>query len=80
MVEWPLDTWVDSPIFRWLRDTVLPRLFNTPAEYPEPDKDEASNRALLYEPERYKSALPRAPPPQKPVLFCPLPRQVSHLN
>jgi hypothetical protein len=54
---------------------------NEPAEYPEPDEDEASNEALLQEPERNQSTLPRAPsPPQKAVLFCPLPGQVCHLK
>jgi hypothetical protein len=53
--EWPLDTWVDSPIFRWLRDTFLPMLVNESAEYPEPDEDEASHEALLHEPESLKS-------------------------
>jgi hypothetical protein len=28
--ECPLDTWVDSPIFRWLRDTFLPMLVKEP--------------------------------------------------
>jgi hypothetical protein len=71
---------VDAPIFRWLTDTFLPLLVNAPAEYPEPDEDEASNEALLHEPERYESALPCAPLPQKAVLFCPLPGQVRHLK
>ena len=53
--EWPLDTLVDSPIFRWLRDRFLPILVNECAEYPEPDKNEASNEALLHEPESLKS-------------------------
>jgi len=78
--EWPLDTWVDSPIFRWLRDTFLPMLVKEPAEDPEPDEDEASNEALPHEPEITKCALPSAPPPQKAVLFCPLPGQVRHLK
>jgi len=79
--KWPLDTWVDSPIFRWLRDTFLPMLVNESAEYPEPDEDEALNEALLHEPESLKSTLPCAPPPpQKAVLFCPLPGQVCHLK
>jgi len=52
---------------------------NESAEYPEPDEDEASNEALLHKPESLKSTLPRAPPPpQKAVLFCPLPGQVRH--
>jgi hypothetical protein len=56
-------------------------LVNESAEYPEPDEDEASNEALLHEPESLKSTLPRAPPPpQKAVLFCPLPGQVRHLK
>jgi len=80
--EWPLDTWVDSPIFRWLRDTFLPMLVKESVEYPEPDEDEASNGAPLHEPESLKSTLPRPPPPppQKAVLFCPLPGQVRHLK
>jgi len=55
-------------------------LVNEPAEYPEPDKDEASNQVLLHEAESNQSALPRAPPPQKAVLFCPQPGQVRHLK
>jgi len=78
--EWPLDTWVDSPIFRWLRDTFLAMHVNKPAEYPEPDEDEASNEALLHEPESTISYLPHAPPPQEGVLFCPLPGQVHPLK
>jgi len=55
-------------------------LVKEPAEYPEPDEDEASNEALLHKPESNQSPLPRAPPPQKAVLFCPLPGQVRHLK
>jgi hypothetical protein len=51
-----------------------------PAEYPEPDEDEASNEALLHEPESNKSALPPTPPPQMAVLLCPLPTEVHHLK
>jgi hypothetical protein len=36
--EWALDTWVDSPIFRWLRESFLPMLVKDPAEYPESDE------------------------------------------
>ena len=61
--EWPLDTWVDSPIFRWLMDTFLPMLVEEPTEYPDPDEDEASNEVLLPEPESNKCALPSALPP-----------------
>jgi len=78
--KWPLDTWVDTPIFRWLRETFLPMLVNKHAEYPEPDEDDPSREALLPEQERHKNALPSAPPPQKAVLFCPLPGQVRHLK
>jgi len=79
--DWPLDTWVDSPIFQWLRDTFRPMLVNEPAEYPDPDEDEASNEALLHEAESNQSSMPRAPPPpQKALLFCPLPGQVHHLK
>jgi len=35
--EWALDTWLDSPIFQWLRERLLPMLGNKHAEYPEPD-------------------------------------------
>jgi len=55
-------------------------LVKEPAEYPEPDEDEASNEALLHEPEINKCSLPSAPPPQKEVLFCPLPGQVRRLK
>jgi len=78
--EWPLDTWVDSPIFRWLRDRFLPMLVKEPAEYRKPDKDEASHEALLLEHESNTSALRPAPPPQKAVLFCPMPGEVCHLK
>jgi hypothetical protein len=50
-----------------------------PAEYPAPDEDEASNEVLLHEPESTLCAL-RSTPPQKPVLFCPVPGQVRHLQ
>jgi len=71
----------DFPIVQWLRDTFLPMLVNESAEYPKPDEDEASNEALLHEPESLKSILPCAPPPpQKAVLFCPLPGQCRHLT
>ena len=49
------------------------------AEYPEPDQDDASRETLLPE-ERNENAPPSAPPPQKAVLFCPLPGQVRHLK
>jgi len=55
-------------------------LVNAAAEYPEPDEDEASNEALLHQPESNSRALPCAPPPQKAMLFCPLPGQVRHLK
>jgi len=55
-------------------------LVKEPAEYPEPDKDEAINEALLHEPESNKSPLPPTPPPQKAVLFCPLPDHIRHLK
>ena len=62
--EWALDTWVDSPIFRWLRETFLPMLVKEPAEYPEPDEDDRLRAALLPEPQKHENALPGAPPPQ----------------
>ena len=40
--KWPLATWVDSPIFRWLREIFLPMLVKEHAEYPEPDQDDES--------------------------------------
>ena len=75
----PLDSWVESPIFRWLRETSLPMLVKEPAEYPEPDQDDPSRETLLPE-ERNENAQPSAPPPQRAVLFCPLPGQVRHLK
>jgi len=55
-------------------------LVNAAAVYRKPDKDEASNEALLHEPESNSRALPSAPPPQNAVLLCPLPGQVRHLK
>jgi len=78
--EWPLDTWMDCPIFRWLRDTFLPMLVDSPREYPKPDKGKASNQVLLHRPESINSALLCAPPPPKAVPFCPLPGDVRHLK
>jgi len=78
--EWPLDTWVDSPIFQPLRETFLPMLVNEPAEYPEPDQDDTLREALRPVQVRHDNALPSAPPLQKAVLFCPLPGQVCHLK
>jgi len=78
--EWPFGTWVDSLIFRWLRETFLPMLLHEPSEYPEPDEDNALRDALLPDRERHEHALPSTLPPQKAVLFCPLPGQICHLK
>ena len=78
--EWPLDTRVDSPILRWLKDPFLPMLVNKPAEYPKPDEDDAWRGALLRGSAQYENALPSAPPPQQAVLCCPLPGKVCHLK
>ena len=78
--EWPLDTRVHSPIFRWPRDTFLPMLFKEPAEYPKPDENNARNELPLHEPESIHSSLPSAPPPHKGVLLCPLPSEVRNLK
>jgi hypothetical protein len=79
--EWALNTWVDSPIFRWLRVSFLPMLVKEPAEYPQRDEDDPLREALLPEQRRHENALPGAPPPQKAVQFCPLPATtVRHLK
>jgi hypothetical protein len=67
--ECPLHPWMDSPIFRLLRDTFLPMLVNEPAENSEPDEDDASNKVLLSEPESNKCALSPATPPQRRSYF-----------
>jgi len=54
-------------------------LVKEPGEYPEPDQDDILRETLLPE-ERTENAPPSAPPPQKAVLFCPLPGQVCHLK
>jgi len=77
--EWPLDTWVECPIFRWLRETLLTMLVKERAEYSDPDQDDASRETLLPK-ERNENAPPSAPPQQKVVLFCPLHGQVRHLK
>ena len=66
--EWALDTWVESLIFRSLRETFFPILVKEPAEYPEPDQDDAS-RAMLLPEERNDNAPPSAPPPHMAVLL-----------
>jgi len=78
--EWPLGTWVDSPIFLWLTDTFLSMLVNKTAEYPKPDEGEASNEMLLHELESLKCTMHGALPPQKAVLFCPLSDEFGHLK
>jgi hypothetical protein len=78
--EWPLDSWVDSPIVQRLTVTFLSMLENPAAEYPEPDEDEASKQVLLHKPDIDSSALPCAPPPQNAVQFCSLPGQLCHLK
>jgi len=78
--EWVLNTWVDSPIFRWLRQTFRPMPANEPAEYPKHDEDDPLGVALLPEQESHQNALPGAPPPPKEVWFCPLPGQFCHLK
>jgi len=75
-----LDTWVDLPIFRLLRDIFLPMVVNEPAQYYEPEEDDPLRKVLLPEEERHENALPSAPPPQSALLFCPLPGQVRHLK
>jgi len=77
--EWPLDTWVECPIVRRLRETILAMFVKEPAEYPEPDQDDASSETPLPE-QRNKNAPPSAPSPQQAVLFCPLPGQVRNLK
>ena len=77
--EWPLDTWVESPIFYLLRETFLPLLLKKPVEYPEPDQDDTS-RGTLLPTERNENAPPSAPPPQKAVLFAPPRGEVCHLK
>ena len=44
--ECALNTSVDSPILRWLRETSLPMLVERTVGYPEPDKDESSDEAI----------------------------------
>jgi hypothetical protein len=55
-------------------------LVKEPAENRKPDEDEASNEGLLHQPGSNNSALHRAPPSAKAVLFIPLPGQVCHLK
>jgi len=53
---------------------------NAWAEYPEPNRDEAVNVALLHETERNEISLLCAAPPEKSMLFCLLPGQVCMLK
>jgi hypothetical protein len=58
---------------------LLPMLVKEPEEYSESDQDDASRETLLPD-ERNHNASPSVPPPQKAVLFCPLPGQDCHLK
>ena len=55
-------------------------LVNAPGEYPNPGRDKASNEVLLHKTEINGIAMPRPPPPQKAVLFRPLPGRFRHLK
>jgi len=70
--------WILWSSDRW--QTHLPMLVNQPAEYPEPDQDDASSEALLPEQENNENALSSASPPQKAVQYCSIPGQVRHLK
>jgi len=78
--EWPLDSWVDSPVFALLRERFLPILVNEHMEYPKPDEDNPLEATLLQKQERPENSLPSAPLPQRALIFCPLPGQVCHLK
>ena len=78
--EWQLDTLVESPIIRLLRETFLPMLVEELAKYPKPDQDDESREALLQEQDRNGNALLGAPPPPKAMLCCRLPGQVRQLK
>jgi hypothetical protein len=67
-----IDDLSEPPLLRWLREDFIPILVRQPAEYP-PAKLEKD----LLEAEEFVSS---DPPPQKAVLFCPLPGQVRHLQ
>jgi len=55
-------------------------LVNVPAEFPDPDQDDASREAHFLYQHRNHNALPSARSPQKVVLFCPLPGRARHLK
>jgi len=55
-------------------------MINELLQYSELDQDDGSCHVLLQEPEWRENVLPGAPPPQKEVLFCPLPHQVNYFK
>jgi hypothetical protein len=65
--EWDASSFVEGPIFRWLRESFLPELISGSATVPEMDDQPSTGSPVL------------SPLPQKAVLFCPLPGQVRHL-
>jgi len=77
--EWPLDSWVDSPISQWLREPFLHRHVNEALESPESNQDNASRERLCPKHVRHEHTLPSTPP-QMGVLFCPLSGQVHDLE
>ena len=78
--EWPINTWVDCPMFQWLREILMPILINESVEYREPEQEEASSEALLHEHGRNGDELPGTPHSQQVVLIYPLPGEVHHLQ
>jgi hypothetical protein len=66
--EWPLNTSVESPIFRSLRQRLLPMLVQEVAEYPGPDQNDGL-RYMLVPDERTENSLPSTPPTQKRFNF-----------
>jgi hypothetical protein len=71
---------VDSLVFGWLRETILPMLIKELAESHEAYQDVKSSEELLPEPDRYDNALPAASSPHQAVLFGPLSGKVCHLK
>ncbi|KAF8530805.1 hypothetical protein BDD12DRAFT_810966 [Trichophaea hybrida] len=67
-----IDDLSETPSLRWLREDFILMLVRQPAEYLP-----AELEMHLPEAEEFVSS---DPPPQKAVLFCPLPGQVRHLQ
>ena len=68
-----LEYYHDSPVFRWLRNSLVPLLYDQPGAPPLPPPPSPSDAA-----EMQNTSVSTSKMPNKVVIFCGLPGQVRH--